>query len=358
MLSCARLTAGGLLLVLLALAGCADLGESGVDAEFNRIQGERGVAVVSSSPQRAVFMARGQRIVVEPLASYCLDADAIEVTRRSAFTLITDCLDDRQVEVAQESGSGQAIAINLPRSFPGIMTVSVSGDPALGSEPQALDEFEALLRSDAGRQLLTRGDNGAKGSIVATRRAGRALYVLVDEEGGQSSFLSPRYWRGFIQINERLVLVTVSSFSDRPTAADGMLAFLASQTAQLRRANGMKPDFDEDGIASQLAAFFSASPETGVEVASGDGVAQTEDGIAPTRAPKPQLRDAKPAKSPGKGYVSPIPPPRSARVAYAAPAIASSAATAPVPSGAGAAKSGSASKAAPKVAPLAPKRPR
>jgi len=357
----ARLAAGGLLLALLALAGCTEVGESGVDAELTRLQGERGIALISSTPKRVVFMARGQRVVVEPPEGYCLDVDAIEVTRRSAFSLVADCLDDRQVQVAQESGSGQAIAINLPRSFPGIMTVSISGDPALGADPQALDAFETLLRTESGGKLLYRGNtNGGAGNIVATRRVGRALFVLIDEAPGATSFVSPRFWRGFIEINERLVLVTVSSFSDRPIAAEGMLAFLASQTAQLRKANGMKPDFDEDGIASQLAAYFAASPETGIELASGDGDGQTEDGVAPARSPRPLLREAEPVKSSGKGFVSPIPPPRGGRVVAAVPAALVVAAAAPLATGStvAAAAPASSGKVAPLTAPIAPKRPR
>lgn len=287
-----RLRAGGLALAALALAGCENAGVSGVEAELARSRAEGGFSVVESRPDRVVFAARGQQIVVEPPAGYCLDNDAVEVTRRSAFALVTDCLGDRRADVAKDSGEGEVLAIELPRGFPGILTVSVSGESALGPEPAALDDFETLLGSEAGRKLLSRGNNGAAGTVVATRRVGRALYVLVEEGVGHPTFLAPRFWRGFIEINKRLVLVTISGFSDRPIAEDGLMAFLASQMAQLRKANGMDAAPGEDEIAGQLTAGFVEASDAGVAVVRSARQAVTEDGVAPARAPNPPARYA------------------------------------------------------------------
>jgi len=55
--------------------------------------------------------------------------------------------------------------------------------------------------------------------------------------------------------------VTVSSFSDRPIAEDAMMGFLAQQMSQLRQANGLRVNGEEEEIALQMAA--SLGPAAG-----------------------------------------------------------------------------------------------
>lgn len=82
-----------------------------------------------------------------------------------------------------------------------------------------------------------------------------------------------------------------------------MLAFLASQMARLRRANGMPASSDEDQIAVQLETVFDEVPEEGFEVVHSRRRAVTEDGVAPARAPRPPRRFASimPPRRPGSG---------------------------------------------------------
>ena len=239
------------------------------------------------------------------------------MTPRSAFALVTECLEDRQVEVASAAGAGDVLAITLPRSFPGILTVTVSGEPAFGDGGEAMDAFEELIASEAGLRLLGRGQNGAAVDILATRRVRGALYVLVEESGASARILAPRFWRAFAGINGRLILVTVSSFVDREVAEDGMLAFAASQMARLRRANAMAPDAEEDKIASQLPEVFATNSEENEDIAvvrSATAVV-TSDGVAPAKAPNPPSRYAVAAARPartatGAPSKAPLAPPR------------------------------------------------
>jgi hypothetical protein len=245
----------GAVLAATALAGCENLGADGVDAELARTRGQKSFAIISSTAERATFNARGQRIVVEPPQGYCLDEGSVTVTRKAAFALVSDCMANGGPKLAENAGKGSVVKFAPPRAFPGIMTVSVSGEPAYGSEPGALDAFEALLDTPAGLTLLGRGSSPEPGKVAAVRRIGGALYVLIEEPpGGRGAFLAPRFWRAFIDINDRLVLVTVSSFSDRPIADDAMMGFLALQMTRLRQANNLAPDSEEDEIASNFAA--------------------------------------------------------------------------------------------------------
>ncbi len=247
-------------LAVLALAACEEPGLAGRDAELARVRGARGFEVIEASAERAVFIARGQRIVVEPPQGYCLDQGSVAVTRKAAFALVADCMHDHQLKLVNGSGAGRAGEIELPRVFPAILTVSVSGEPAYGWETgAALDAFEEMLGAEAGLKLLGRGNSPAPGEIMATRRIGGALYVLIEDPAAEDApILAPRFWRAFININGRLVLVTVSSFSDRPMAEDAMMGFLAQQMTRLRRANGLRIDREEDEIARQMAESLDA----------------------------------------------------------------------------------------------------
>ena len=281
-------------LAVLALAACENPGLGGRDAELSRVRAERGFAVIEVTAERAVFAARGQRIVVEPPPGYCLDEGSVSVTRNAAFALVADCMQDHQAKLENGSTAGRAVEIALPRVFPGILTVSVSGEPAYGWEAGALDAFEALLGADAGLKLLGRGNSPAPGRIIATRRIGGALYVLIEEPSADdASILAPRFWRAFIDINERLVLVTVSSFSDRPIAEDAMMGFLAQQMTRLRRVNGLRVNREEDEIARQMAASFgSAEGQGGLTVVRAARPTAALDQADPARAPVPRERVA------------------------------------------------------------------
>ena len=235
------------LLAALVSAGCESAGFSTREAEIARQQGERGFAVLERSERRALFAANGREVAVEPPEGYCLDEESIAVTRRSAFVLVADCMQEQQEALANGESESR-----LPRAFPGILTVAVSGEAAFAQEPGALPAFETLLGTRAGGRLLGRGDRSAPGEIIAMRRLDGVLYVLIEEQTaeGSGSILSPRFWRAFTDVNGRMVLVTVSGFNDRPLGEGEMLAFLAAQMAELREANGQEASADESEIAA------------------------------------------------------------------------------------------------------------
>ena len=283
----------GLLLATAGLGGCEDIGKSGVEAELARIRGEKGFAVISSTATRAVFAVRGQRIVVEPPDGYCLDEGSVDVSRLAAFALVADCLQDRLVEMDSGSGTEKSGQVSLPRSFPGILTISISGEPAYDRGPQALDNLEALIESEQGRKLLGRGKDGTPGHTIATRRIGGALYVLIEAPAATgATFLAPRFWRAFIDVSDRMVLVTVSSFSDRPIAEDAMMGFLAQQMSRLRDVNGLIVDDEEVEIARNTAQTLDlASGVDTLVVGRAEESGELSDGIDPKRAPAPPPRN-------------------------------------------------------------------
>ncbi len=283
-----RLPAGGAarglaLGLLLLLAGCESAGFSAREDELARQRGEIGFAILERSERRAVFAANGQRIAVEPPEGYCLDDGSLAVSRRSAFALVADCMESQELALANG-----ATGVDPPRPFPGILTVTVSGDGAFGEEPAAMSAFESLLGTPEGGRLLGRGEGTGPGRVVAAERADGALYVLIEEATaeGSDSIFAPRFWRSFTEINGRLVLVTVSSFSDRPLGEEEMLSFLAAQMLALRQANGLPAGAGEGRIeAAVVGALESAGPAETAGASGGEGVV-----LSPMPPPSPRRR--------------------------------------------------------------------
>ena len=257
-----------MVLGLLVLAGCETAGFSARDTELARQRGEIGFAILEQGAERAVFAANGARIAVEPPEGYCLDEESLAVTRRSAFALVADCMESQEQALA--NGASTEV---LPRPFPGILTITVSGEAAFGEDPGAMSAFESLLGTVAGGRLLGRGDGSGPGRVIAADRVEGALYVLIEEATaeGSDSIFAPRFWRAFTEVNGRLVLVTVSGFSDRPLGEDEMLSFLASQMTALREANGLPASPSEGQLAATVLETLRAARPEEVAGATGDG---------------------------------------------------------------------------------------
>lgn len=208
------------------LAGCeaGQMGRSGSVGDF---------AVVNASSERAVLSAQGQQVAVEPVSGFCVAEESIETSDRSAFVLIGDC--------ALASGG-----MDLSAGLPGITTISISGDPGFGSRGASAGDLSALeryLATPEGRALLGRGGNGSEVSIIETRREENTLFVLVEDQAEQAvPLLATRFWRGFVELNGRLTVVTVSGFHDAPMDEDQMLRHLGAQVKQLQLANAAPID--------------------------------------------------------------------------------------------------------------------
>lgn len=230
---------GGL---VVGLGGCAELelerGVSGRDAEWERSAGGTGgFSVVSARPGRAVISALGHQVAVEPADGFCLTREAIETSSRSAFLLLGDCALEGREEVDLDA---DAEHLDLAPGVPGIITVTISGDPGFsrpGSQAGDLADLQAFLDTAEGRALLGRGGDGDTVSVVESRRIGNTLYVLVEDSDGGVPVLAPRFWRAFVELNERLAVVTISGFRARPLPEEEMLRHLGDQVRQLQVAN-------------------------------------------------------------------------------------------------------------------------
>lgn len=225
---------GALGLAVLALAACeGSVGFSGLQAEWERTRSGP-YYVVSVAEDRAVVSAKGRQVAIEPAEGFCLAEESIETSGRSAFALIGDCALDTPVEDAERGDRGE---LHLPRGVPGIITVSISGQAGI-ADRAGLEGLASFLQTPDGRQMLGRGSDSSKVKVVEARRIGAGVFVLVDDPGQDVvPILDPRFWRGFIEVNDRLAVVTVSGFRANPLGSDRMLKYLVNQMQTLAVAN-------------------------------------------------------------------------------------------------------------------------
>ncbi|MGF1552036.1 MAG: hypothetical protein ACFBWO_05960 [Paracoccaceae bacterium] len=219
-----------------ALAGCqvqttAGAGLSERDAELDRVKAaEAGVfRLRSASPRRAVIEAAGRAVTVVPAPETCLAEDAIDLSERSAFLLITDCA--MVQDAPQAAGAGEGRLARAP-SFPGLVTLSLAAEPR-----GAIADLLAFLETEAGRALLARAEDAAPVAIRETREIGGALYVHArQEDEAASPLLSRDFWRAFVDIGGRMGVVTVSGFGAGDIGHDTMFGEAHRQVVALTTA--------------------------------------------------------------------------------------------------------------------------
>lgn len=230
------LLTSALLIGLQVVSGCEgqfplEAGYSSARAELDR---KKAYHVVALSEDRAVISAKGRQVAIEPAKGFCLAEDSVEASARSAFALIGDCALDKAPDKSKRGARGE---LKLPPSVPGIITVSVSGNPKFDGA-NGLDGLEDFLKTPAGKNLLGRGADSTAVKVKETRQVAEGVYVLVEDKGDDVlPVLSKRFWRGFLEVNDRLAVVTVSGFRANPLGKEEMLGHLVDQVKTLAVVN-------------------------------------------------------------------------------------------------------------------------
>ncbi|MEM8793307.1 MAG: hypothetical protein AAGE80_16920 [Pseudomonadota bacterium] len=266
------------------VAACDGLGESGLDAELARVKALNGFGVLEQTRDKAEVVAQGAKLWIAASRGFCIAPESLEVSRRGIVAVIADCIDG-EVKVTP---TGTGATIELPPSFPGVTTVSVTGRRGLveTSAISDLASLEAFLETRQGRRLLGRSRDDEAIEIRDTRRIGDTLYVHVHDAGDDGlGIFAPDFWRAFLPIRDRLVLVTVNGFAARPLDEEDMTGFLAAQVVRLHEANGTLASAEEIALAKQVEGRFDAASG---EVAVAELPASA--GVAPKAVPQPRAR--------------------------------------------------------------------
>lgn len=248
--------------MLLITSGCDQRGLPGMRDEWERRRAEQ-FFVLSASNEAAVISALGKEVAIKPADGFCLSRESIETSSRSAVALIGDCALEADVESASRSERGE---LNLPRSLPGIITVSISGNPETRGSGLDADRIEEFLQSKQGKSLIGRSSNGSGVTIQESRRSGDVVFLLVqDTNGGAVPILSDTFWRAFMTLNERLAVITINTFRASPVGVESMLEHLVEQVDALRAAN-------VNGVDETRTLIAQSEPLDAERVVSAEGV--------------------------------------------------------------------------------------
>lgn len=182
------------------------------------------LAVQALEGERAVVTAGGRTVDIVPPDGFCIIDDTVETGEQAVSALIGRC--------------ANAVDTGMPN---GLLTASVSPAPLFRpGEPIAseLDSLEAFLDSDSGRPLLTRNETASEPEIVETYRIDNMLVMLIEDPDTSAPIVAtPRYWRAFMQLNDRMVTVSASAFSGDDANERAVFALLRAFTDELRTAN-------------------------------------------------------------------------------------------------------------------------
>ncbi|MEM9762627.1 MAG: hypothetical protein AAF968_08980 [Pseudomonadota bacterium] len=259
------------------LSGCmVSPGAPTLDAELTRIRDGAAFRGVSVSPLEAVIDARGRPVVVSPGKGSCINPDTLDLADNSAFMLLSDCAVELGATNGQASDTRAGKRLHLDHGFPGLITVSVSGDGR-----GTLESLERFVASDAGRVQLARGSDGAGVEIAEMREIDDALFVLARSVDQPVPLLSNEFWRAFVEVNERLVLVTVSAFQANELEKEAMFAEALGQVEALRAGN--------DGILALAPSLSRTADVTPVRAIS-EVVPGPEAPVEPEPETKPEGR--------------------------------------------------------------------
>jgi len=182
------------------------------------------VGAGGASASRARVVVAGAPVTIAAPPGFCIDAGSTSQGADGAFVLMSDC-----------ALLGRSAAGRTPVGA--ALTASVStggfageGDTAAGS----LADLAEFAQTREGRTVLGRSGQPDRVRILATQLKGDVLYVLVEDRGAQPlAGIDRQFWRAFLEVNGRLVALSVLGFEGAgvgPQDALNQLAALARTT--------------------------------------------------------------------------------------------------------------------------------
>jgi hypothetical protein len=183
-------------------------------------------ATHGTTPTRARVDVAGQAITIAAPPGFCIDPGSTSVTEDGAFVLMTDCR-------LLGRGSGAPVGAAL--------TASVSAGPigGEGDDPvQSLEDLREFAASPEGRAVLGRSGRPDRVRILATQQRDGVLYLLVEDGGGQPiAGIDRRFWRAFLEVNDRMTALSVLGFEGAGLDPQQGLNHLAALAAAIQQAN-------------------------------------------------------------------------------------------------------------------------
>lgn len=204
------------LLALCAATACAPIDPLGAPPEGP-------VTLVSYGAHQAEVDAAGRRVVVRAPAGGCLSEEMMSFDGAAAFMMVEDC----RPEDAPADDPTPLRTISIGAA--GLTDGRDGGD--------ALVVLDSFLASDAGRAELGLGGPPETVEFLDSLQDGDALYVLFEDRGATLGPIAGRACRAFLEVNDRVALVTVASLASSGTDDGTLFAHARAMVAALRLAN-------------------------------------------------------------------------------------------------------------------------
>ncbi len=178
---------------------------------------------------RTTLNVAGQPINVTAPSGFCIDEQSTSIDENGAFVLMSHCALMGAGGPIDEDAIGAALTTSI----------STGGLGGEGSDTlQSLEDLEEFIGTSQGRALLSRSGQSGAVHIISTTRNNDVLYVLVDDGGRQPiSGLERRFWRGFLELEDHLTVISLFGFEGAGVGDQGGLDLLASLATGLQRAN-------------------------------------------------------------------------------------------------------------------------
>lgn len=185
-------------------------------------------ASLSGTPTRTSVNVAGGPITVAAPPGFCIDRESTRIEEFGAFVLMSDC-----ALLAGDASDG-SIGAALTAS------ISAGGLGGEGDDPaQSLADLADFVASGEARTMLGRSGQPGGVRVLATRESDGVLYVLVEDRGRQPvAGIDRRFWRAFLEIDERMVVLSVLGFEGAGIEPQQGLNLLATLAATMKASNG------------------------------------------------------------------------------------------------------------------------
>lgn len=184
---------------------------------------------LGGAPSGITVNIAGDTIRIVAPAGFCIDPKSTNVDTGGAFVLLSDC----ELITPTKAVRGNVVGMAL--------TASISPNTASGEDDAtvlSMRELKAYSSTTEGRALLSRSGDARSVRILNTVEQDDVLYVLIEDNGVQQvPGVEPRFWRAFLELGDRFVVLSVLEFKGAEISAQDSLNLIASLAASLRRSN-------------------------------------------------------------------------------------------------------------------------
>lgn len=162
---------------------------------------------------------------------YCVDVSSLRDQTSGAFVPLGAC-----------AALTRNAADPSPKS-PAFLAASVTDQPAgaavADKDPAALTaQARRFLESTAGRAALSRSGDASTVTVLDLKTASGVVKVLThDSSDNRPESLSDTTWRAFLPVGDKLVVASVTGFTEHPLDQRNGLAQLDKFIAAIEKAN-------------------------------------------------------------------------------------------------------------------------